>query len=370
MAVNYHQPSVIALFDAMPVAMLTFGVSGKVTFANIAAKQHPGRPMESMDDKPVIKSLVADAVLGRIKLPYPAEIELANGHRMKGNFMAGPAGLDVAFMAHADMAAVAGGGKGGGRMTLKETIAMLRDEISPPMAKFIKELRAMPTSEASSSMEDCAKALHMRLSRLADLVDVFGDDIALANDRLEIPLVFKELCTEMQARAAAVKVVFELQTSAQTLPPIYGNEKLIRRALYECLENAVEHSTKEVGEARGSTVIIRFTMTGNYLLINIQNRGASQVKVTSKDVLTPFAAPGASAKGSVPRLGLPLVQRIVGLHGGNMRLGTSNDGSANVLIEFPTGAPQRVQNQLDIAQTQRYAADLAQLMSRRKKEKV
>jgi hypothetical protein len=64
-----------------------------------------------------------------------------------------------------------------------------------------------------------------------------------------------------------------------------------------------------------------------------------------------------------------LVQRIVGLHGGNMRLNTSNDDTVNVLIEFPTGAPQRGQNQLDIAQTQRYAADLAQLMSRRKKEK-
>ncbi len=55
MAVNLHQPSVYALFEAMPIPLLTLGVSGLVTYANSAAKQHPGRPVESMSGKPVIK---------------------------------------------------------------------------------------------------------------------------------------------------------------------------------------------------------------------------------------------------------------------------------------------------------------------------
>jgi hypothetical protein len=39
-------------------------------------------------------------------------------------------------------------------------------------------------------------------------------------------------------------------------------------------------------------------------------------------------------------------------------------------MEFPTGAPMRGQSNLDITQAQRYAKDLAELMSRRKKEKA
>jgi hypothetical protein len=31
MAINYHQPSVNAMLDAMPLPVLTFGVNGAVT---------------------------------------------------------------------------------------------------------------------------------------------------------------------------------------------------------------------------------------------------------------------------------------------------------------------------------------------------
>ena len=78
----------------------------------------------------------------------------------------------------------------------------------------------------------------------------------------------------------------------------------------------------------------------------------------------------AAAGEALPRLGLPLIQRIVGLHGGQIRVNTSDQGMVQMLMEFPTGAPARGQASVGIAQAQRYAQDLAQLMSRRKKEKV
>jgi hypothetical protein len=46
----------------------------------------------------------------------------------------------------------------------------------------------------------------------------------------------------------------------------------------------------------------------------------------------------------------------------------NGDDEVRVMLEFPTGAPIRGQARIDIAQAQRYAADLAQLMSRRRKE--
>ena len=86
MPVNYHQPSVNALFDAMPVPMLTFSVNGEATYANRAAKLHPGKPVEAMGGKQVIKALARDVTLGKVKLPYAADVELLAGHRLRGQF--------------------------------------------------------------------------------------------------------------------------------------------------------------------------------------------------------------------------------------------------------------------------------------------
>lgn len=66
---------------------MTFGVSGLVTYANNAAKVHPGRPVESLSGNPIIKALVADAVLGKLKLPYNAEVEISDGQRLSGRFI-------------------------------------------------------------------------------------------------------------------------------------------------------------------------------------------------------------------------------------------------------------------------------------------
>ncbi|PHM18954.1 MAG: hypothetical protein CK604_15265 [Curvibacter sp. PD_MW3] len=371
MAAQFHQASVYALFDAMPVPLLTFAVSGLVTYANSAAKNHPGRPVEAMSGQAVIKSLVADATLGKLKLPYSTEIELADGHRINGQFMPGPAGLDVAFLARHEAGAQLETNSSARQMQLKNIIELLRDEVSPPLNHLNGQLKALPPSPDNTVLEKAAEALSRRLQRLADVITVFGDEIMLTHDRIELLPVFAAVRRELSERAANMGVSIDLQTPEQTLPPIYGNEKLIRRALYECLDNALIHSRKEVTGGQALSVEIRFTLSGEHVLVGVRNRGATTLKVAGNDTLHPFTAPPkGSAAEPVTRLGLPLVQRIVGLHGGQMRLSTTEQDTVQVLMEFPTGAPQRGQAELSVAQAQRYAQDLAQLMSRRKKEKT
>lgn len=368
MAINLHQPSVYALFDGMPAPLLTFGVSGAVTYANTAAKQHPGRPMEAMNGKPVIKALIADAVLGKLKLPYPAEVELEDGHRMSGQFMSGPAGLDIAFLAQTG---ASGHGSAPKRSGLKDVIELLRDEVGPPLKNLSRQLNALPSSPDIAHLEQASEELSQRLMRLSDLIEVFGDDIMETQDRIELQPLLQAICRAMTPRAEKIGVGFDILDPGQTLPPIYGNEKLVRRALYECLDNALVHSRKEVTSQQSLTVEIRFTLSGEHVLIGVRNRGATTLKVGGNETIEPFAKPAnPAATDSVARLGLPLVQRIIGLHGGNMRLSTVDQDTVQVLMEFPTGAPQRGQAHVDMAQAQQYAKDLAQLMSRRKKEKA
>ncbi len=371
MAVNLHQPSVYALFEAMPVPLLTLGVSGLVTYANNAAKQHPGRPVESMSGKPVIKSLVADAVLGKLKLPYSAEVELADGNRMVGRFMAGPAGLDIAFVAQGAPEQSAKGGPDSGRMALTQIVELLRDEVGPPMRHFAAQLQAMPPSPLGSSLEHAERELGNRLDRLADLLKVFGDDILASDDRIELLPLLKTVCRTLSAQSDKLGVRFDIMELAEPLPPIYGNEKLIRRALHECLDNALVHSRQEMKVRSTLTVEIRFTLSGEHILLSVRNKGATALKYSGREPLLPFTPTTVgAAEEPVTRLGLPIVQRIVGLHGGNMRLSTGSDDTVQVMLEFPTGAPKRGAAQLGVAQAQIYAKDLARLMSRRHKENV
>jgi anti-sigma regulatory factor (Ser/Thr protein kinase) len=145
---------------------------------------------------------------------------------------------------------------------------------------------------------------------------------------------------------------------------------MIHRAFYECFDNAVTHSRREVNSNQSLSVKIAYTLTGEHVLITVRNQGAIPEEEKGVETREVFAKPVAGAPNDGKgRLGLPLVQRIVGLFGGNMRMSSVGDDEVKVMMEFPTGAPQRGQSQLDIAQAQRYASDLAQLMSRRKKEK-
>lgn len=365
MTVNYHQPSVNALFDTMPSALLTFDVNGSVTFANRAAKLHPGKPAEVMAGKDVIKSLVKDIALKKLKLPYSANVELAGGLQVSGTFVPGPSGLDIAFLIKQDAAPQ----EESKRMELSDIIALLRDELSPPLKQLQSQLGNLPDGPETEQLEAAADALSQRMRRLADLIAVFGEDVLITTDRIDLSAEVQSVCSQLGPKALSKKVHFEVETPAQVLPPLYGNQALVRRALYECIDNAINNSRKEVNSRQDLVVNVTYRLTGEHVLIAVRNMGAMPEELKGIETRELFdKAPASTEPDNKGRLGLPLVQRIIGLHGGNMRTTAVGDDEVKVLLEFPTGAPQRGKGQLDIAQAQRYAADLAQLMSRRKKE--
>ncbi|MDH4449461.1 MAG: HAMP domain-containing sensor histidine kinase [Rhodoferax sp.] len=368
MATNFHQPSVQALFDAMPLALITFGVNGLATFANRAARIHTGKPVEAMSGRIVIKNLAQAITLGKIKLPYAAEVGVADGKKLKGIFMAGPSGLDIAFVAappEPEEEAHAGPGVQS-RMGLEQIIELLQDEVGPPMRKLTGMLGSLPESDEGNRLELAADELKERLRRLADLLAVFGEEAMLMDDRMDLGALVDQTLGDLRPKATQAKVRFEVKPPNGTLPPIYGNARLIKRALYECFDNALTHSRREVKGGLDCVVQIGYTLTGEHVLISVRNQGAIAPEDKGIETRDLFAARNPNHANG--RLGLPLVNRIVGLHGGNMRMSIVDGEDTRVMIEFPTGAPQRGQANLDMEQAQRYAADLAQLMQRRKKE--
>lgn len=76
---------------------------------------------------------------------------------------------------------------------------------------------------------------------------------------------------------------------------------------------------------------------------------------------------GADAAANTPGLGLglPLARRIVEMHQGRLALDQELDGFITASIELPTSTSPFASPETDIAQAQRYASDLARLMTRR-----
>jgi hypothetical protein len=153
----------------------------------------------------------------------------------------------------------------------------------------------------------------------------------------------------------------DAQAEAGALATLYGSEHWLGRVFEECLEAAVRSAR------RGATLEIEHRQMGPRAMVIFRDcgvfvprgvrEGGTMLSSTAKSV--PHG--GLSARDQI---GLKLCRHIVSLHGGQLR-GEEEDGVRNFLIELPTGAPHRNdQSQLDVAQAQRYATDLAALMSR------
>ena len=357
-----NQTATLQIFDFVPVAVLNFGVDGKVTYANKAALKHPGKPAESMHNKPVIKSLARDLALGKLKFPFNSDVELAGGLKVKGVFVAGLTGLDIAFV---EMGAGAAPPAAPKTSVLGDVIALMRDELGRPLRRMSGALDKLPETPESTEAQEAADALNQRMNRMMDLITVFGDELLVTTDRIDLVALVTSTCAGLETRAKARRVYFVIQPPADALPPIYGNAKIIQRAFTECFENAMQHSRQEVSSNQELAIRIGFTLTGQRVLISVNNLGVMPDESTGIETRDTFLTEKSARPAG--RLGLPLVERIVGLHGGNMRMNAVGDDEVRVLLEFPTGAPVRGQAQLDIAQAQRYAADLAELMSRQKR---
>jgi signal transduction histidine kinase len=197
--------------------------------------------------------------------------------------------------------------------------------------------------------------------RLVDLASLWDSNALLATDRIELWPLLQQVwgAVEPLALKRSVHVRFRAQSEAGSLATLYGSEHWLSRVFRECLEAAVR-STR-----RGGTLEIEHRQLGPRAMLVFRDSGVFTTRNGAGGVTmpnSPKARPGElSARDQI---GLKLCQHVISLHGGMLRE-EEEDGQRNFLIELPTGAPHHNDaSQLDIAQAQRYASDLAALMAR------
>lgn len=249
-------------------------------------------------------------------------------------------------------------------------MAVIRADLRDPLVQLGHSLQLAHQSRdehAINTLCDQVDALHHVLTRLTDLAEVWHGEALIASDRIELwPLLQKAWAqVEPLARTRNMKVSFTSAVPKDQLAAMYGSAHWLQRVFMECMESAIRS-----GRA-GGTLDIEHRQMGPRVLIVLRDSGvfATATGRPGKSALAegqaskPDGGPGQAARELIS---LKLCQQVVALHGGQLRE-EEDDGVRNFLIDLPTGAPHGAQDsELDIAQAQRYAADLAALMARRR----
>lgn len=356
------------MLDAVRDSILIVNKAGKIVYTNAAARGDFDGGLSGLLVQQQLRQAVDQILSGRDGGPVELKLRAADGSDAERavSVVPAPNGSDAAVIVHA-------AGEPAGTHAEGRTVAeLMRQHLHEPLATFTDHLQTLLAQRAAPApaVVDDARTLLDRLEKVMDMIAVFGGDALSGDERLlPQPLVEQAmqagLSASLRNRVSVALVGFDAN-----LPPVYGSERWLQRALREIIENAARHGLAAPDSHGPVTVEVRAHQAGEFLTLIFRNRGAFRGTADGGRFI-PFstgstATPGsASRQATATRIGLPLAQRIVELHGGSLKL-RGDDDSTEVVVQLPTGAPRFSSRQLDAEQARRYAEDLAKLMARRR----
>jgi signal transduction histidine kinase len=352
----------LLLLDLVGAPLLLFHADGQVAFANHAAKALSSRPALALPGDPQVKALVRDVGQGHARSDTRLTVEV---HADQGaqtlvcecapRPIAGLVAMHIVAQPPSD-AAAAPAATATARADLPSVMALLREELRPAM-------QAVLNTPAGEPRDAAVLALDNKLQRLIDLVDVFGDEVMVDEERVLMPPLLDDAAREIAPALEAAHVVLQVEGARDDLPPVYGSRRLLLRALTECLHNAADHARGQVPLSQPVAVRVSFVANGAHLQVALRNAGGVAAPALKQQAQRPLQTVPDVPEGE--RIGLPLVQRIVERHGGCLRI-DDDEGELLVRVDLPTGAPLRNHHQLDLLQAQIYAEDLSRLLARQR----
>ena len=266
-------------------------------------------------------------------------------------------------------------------------------ELAAPIQRFgrmandyIARLKdgAAPDPEIKYLAED-GSLIGSRLGRIRLMAELFRSAPLVADERLEFTSMITAALDAESEMLTAQEIEVYLEGFKDELPPVYGSHAWLTQAFRELISNAARHATAksrlEISvHCTGAHVVLSFRNHGQFAAQHLKSRFIyvpfNQVTQRVKEKRMPAKAivgkqrdPQSAARGA--GIGLAICQQIVQLHGGHLRVMEGNaDEMVEFAVELATGAPARDTAQLDIAQAQRYARDMATLMSTVRRKKV
>ncbi len=198
---------------------------------------------------------------------------------------------------------------------------MLAHEVKNPLSgiRGSAQLLEMNASDSDRALTRLICDETDRICALVDRMEAFSDDRPIDRDAVNIHEVLEHV-RMVAAAGFGAKVSFK-ENYDPSLPFVYGNRDQLVQVLLNLVKNAVEAVPEEGGEIVLSTAYrhgVRLAVPGNQqkvqlpLEVGIQDNGPGIPDEILPHIFDPFVTTKTGGSG----LGLALVAKIVGNHGG------------------------------------------------------
>jgi len=223
-----------------------------------------------------------------------------------------------------------------GRQYVEQYVHTLTHEMKSPLAAIrgSAELLEGPLDDADRTR--FAATIRAQSERLSQMIDKM---LALAavehRQRLEHPEalslaeVVGDAASQCDTRLSQAGLQLRLDL-APDLPPVRGDRFLLRQAVVNLIENAVDFSP------RGEAIEVRLRGDGDRQRVDVGDRGPGIPDYALARVFERFYSlprPGNGSRSS--GLGLPFVAEVAALHGGEASLENRDGGGAVAGLVLP-----------------------------------
>jgi two-component system OmpR family sensor kinase len=222
----------------------------------------------------------------------------------------------------------------------KELLANVSHELRSPLARLRMALALLPRDGAAEARIADAERDLAELDRLID------DVLATARlDATGLPTRLAEVDVGALLTGLAERARHDPAVAGQTVSvkdgerlTLVADEALLRRALWNLVENAAKYGAPPITLAAGRE--------GDAVALSVTDEGPGIAPEARERVLDPFyrldaaRTPGGAAAGGVG-LGLTFARRVAEVHGGTITVGAASSGGhehgCRVTIALPAG---------------------------------
>ncbi|MDY6863598.1 MAG: hybrid sensor histidine kinase/response regulator [Thermodesulfobacteriota bacterium] len=214
-------------------------------------------------------------------------------------------------------------------------LVLLTHELRTPLNGIIGFAELLLNDLISEDqIESCHLILESgeRLLRLSDtavlLTSLKTDKYDLLMEEVQIDKILKEVINSLIPVAEGKKIEIEDRINIKDPIKVKGDLKLIKRCLFDVLNNAVEFSPEK------GSVLINMTDKDNDLHIEIQDDGPGFSEDVLKYIFEPFCKDNIGSHHEGTGLGLYVSKIIMEAHQGEIKAENRREGGAVVRLTF------------------------------------